>query len=79
MAFLEFLLAAAWAWIVAANVLQRITHRLMAVVAVRPVDMAVVMIVVMMIVIAVGTMYVRFLTHLVLLRNKVARDYLAIV
>lgn len=61
MAFLVLLLAATRARIVATNVLQRIAHRFMAVIAMRPVDVVVVMAV---IVIAVGTMHVGFLTHL---------------
>jgi len=60
-AFLVLLLAATRARIVATNVLQRIAHRFMAVIAMRPVDVVVVMAV---IVIAVGTMHVGFLTHL---------------
>ena len=61
MAFLVLLLAATRARIVATNVLQWIAHRFMAVIAMRPVDVVVVMAV---IVIAVGTMHVGFLTHL---------------
>ena len=64
-ALLEFLLAAAGARIVAANVLQGVTHRrLMAVVAVRAVHMAMVVIVrVIMIVVAVRAMNVGLLGH----------------
>lgn len=64
-ALLEFLLAAAGARIVAANVLQGITHRLlMAVVAVRAVHMAMVVIVrVIMIVVAVRAMNMGLLGH----------------
>jgi len=62
-AFLVLLLAATRARIVATNVLQRIAHRFMAVIAMRPVDVVVVMAVIV-IVIAVGTMHVGFLTHL---------------
>ena len=65
-ALLELLLAAAWAWIVAANVLQGVAHRfLMGMAAVRAVDMAMVVIVVIVIVIvvAVGTMDMGLLSH----------------
>jgi len=62
-AFLVLLLAATRARIVATNVLQRIAHRFMAVIAMRPVDVVVVMAAIV-IVIAVGTMHVGFLTHL---------------
>jgi hypothetical protein len=62
-ALLEFFLTAAGARIVAADLFQRIAHRLLvAVVAVRAVDMAVVMLVIV-VMIAVGTMDVGFLTH----------------
>jgi hypothetical protein len=65
-ALLEFLLAAARARIVAANVLQCIAHRLLvSVAAVRAVDMAVVVVVIMVIVIvvAVRTMDMGLLSH----------------
>ena len=66
-ALLEFLLTAARARIVAANVLQRIAHRLLvSVAAVRAVDMAmvVIMVVVMvMIVVAVRAMDMGLLGH----------------
>ncbi|GLO58805.1 hypothetical protein PPUJ20066_48410 [Pseudomonas putida] len=64
-ALLELLLAAARARIVAANVLQGVTNRfLMAVVAVRAVHMAMIMIVVViMIVVAVRAMNMRLLGH----------------
>ena len=67
-ALLEFFLAAAWARIVAANVLQRVAHRLlMSVAAVRAVDMAVivavVVIMVIVIVVAVRTMDMGLLSH----------------
>src|SRR5450830_1933200 len=65
-ALLEFLLAAAWAWIVAANVLQGVAHRLLvSVAAVRAVDMAVVviMVIVIVIVVAVRTMDMGLLSH----------------
>ncbi|ROM52032.1 hypothetical protein BK651_07545 [Pseudomonas rhodesiae] len=61
-ALLEFFLAAARARIVATNVLQGIAHRLLvSVAAVRTVDMAVV--VIMMIVVAVRTMDMGLLSH----------------
>ena len=60
-ALLELGAAAARARIVAANVLQRITHRLVAVVAVRAVH--VVVMVMIMVVVAIGTMYMGFLAH----------------
>lgn len=61
-ALLEFLLAAAWARIIAADVLQRIAHGLLvSVAAVRAVDMAVV--VIMVIVVAVRTMDMGLLSH----------------
>jgi hypothetical protein len=60
-ALLEFLLAAAWARIVAADVLQRIANRVMAMVAVRAVDMIMMRMVV--IVIAIGTVHVGFMVH----------------
>ncbi len=66
MALLEFFLAAAWARIVAANVLQRVAHwLLMSVAAVRAVDMAVAVVVIMVIVIvvAVRTMDMGLLSH----------------
>jgi hypothetical protein len=69
-ALLEFFLAAAWARIVAANVLQRVAHwLLMSVAAVRAVDMAVivavvvVVIMVIVIVVAVRTMDMGLLSH----------------
>jgi len=61
-AFLEFLFATAWAGVVATDTLQRIAHRIMAVVAVRAMNMPVAMIM-LMIVIAVGTMYMWFVIH----------------
>lgn len=73
MALLEFFLAAAWARVVATDVLECIAHRfLRRVVAVRAVHMAVVMIVVMivgmavviMIMIAVRAMNMGLLGHL---------------
>ena len=67
-ALLEFLLTAARARIVAPNVLQRITHRLLvSVAAVRAVYMAVVVVMVVMtvivIVVAVRTMDMGLLSH----------------
>jgi hypothetical protein len=62
-AFLEFLVAAAWAWIVAAYILECIAHRLLvSVVAMGAVNVAVVMIVVV-IMIAVGAMNMVMLVH----------------
>ena len=66
MALLEFLLAAARARVVAANVFQRIAHRLLvSVAAVRAVDMAmvVIMVIVIVIVVAVRTMDMGLLSH----------------
>lgn len=76
-AFLEFLLAAAWARIVAANVLQCVAHRLLwTMVAVRTVDMAMIVMVVV-IVVAVGAVDV-MLVHAKLLRDVISGNYLAI-
>lgn len=61
MALLEFLLAATGARIVTADILQRIAHRIMAVVAMRTVD--VVMMCMVVIVIAIGTVYVGVVIH----------------
>jgi len=58
-AFLVLLLAATRARVIATNVLQRITHRFVAVIAMRAMNVVMVVIVV-----AVGTMYVGLLTHL---------------
>ena len=64
MALLELLLATAWAWVVATDVLERIAHRLLvAMVAVRTVYMAVVVIMMIMIVVAVGAMDMGLLSH----------------
>ena len=60
-ALLELGATATGARIVAANVLQRVAHRLVAVVAVRAVH--VVVMVMIMVVVAVGTMYMGFLAH----------------
>jgi len=64
-ALLELLLASAGAWVVAADVLQGVAHRLLvAVVAVRAVYMAMVVIVVVIVtVVAVGTMDMGLLGH----------------
>ncbi|GLX13710.1 hypothetical protein Pstr01_19490 [Pseudomonas straminea] len=64
MALLEFLLAAAWAGIIAANVLQGIAHWLLRrVVAVRAVHVAVVAMIMVVIVVAVRAMDVGLLGH----------------
>lgn len=65
MAFFEFLLAAARAGVIAADILEAVAHRfLMAVVAVGAVHMAVIMIVgVIMVVIAVRAMDMVVLIH----------------
>jgi hypothetical protein len=68
-ALLELLVAAARAWVVATDVLQGIAHWLLGgVVAVRAVNMAVVMVVMIMIVVAVGAMNMGLLGHCGLLR-----------
>ncbi len=78
-ALLEFLAAAAWARVVAANVFQCVAYRLLVgVVAVRAVNMAMVVIVVVMIVVAVRAMDMRLLGHCGLLRDKIAGNYHAI-
>lgn len=65
MALLEFLAIAAWARVVAADILQGVAHRfLVGVATVRAMDMSVIMIVVMvMIVVAVRAMDVGLLGH----------------
>ena len=65
MAFLEFLLAAAWAGIVAANVFQGVSRRLLvAVIAVRAMHVAVIMVMsVIMVVIAIRAVDVFLLGH----------------
>ncbi len=79
MALLEFLAAAAWARVVAANVFQCVAYRLLVgVVAVRAVNMAMVVIVMVMIVVAVRAMDMRLLGHCGLLRDKIAGNYHAI-
>ncbi|RMN85286.1 Repressor protein c2 [Pseudomonas cannabina] len=65
-AFLEFLVAAAGAWIIAADVLQGVAYRfLVSVTAVRTVDMAVLVVVMIMVVIvvAIGAMNMGLLVH----------------
>lgn len=63
MAFLEFLLASARARIVTTDVLQRVTHGVMAVVAVRAMDMRMVVTVIIVVVVAIGTMHMSFVIH----------------
>lgn len=64
MALLELLFAAAWARIVAANILQGVAHRfLVGVAAVRAVDMTMVVIMVIVIVVAVRTVDMGLLSH----------------
>jgi predicted PurR-regulated permease PerM len=76
-AFLEFLLAAAWARIVASYVLQSVAHRLlMRVAAVRAVYMAVMMVMVMLVVmVAIGTVNVVVLVHRGDSTNKIGAHY----
>jgi hypothetical protein len=62
-ALLEFLLAAARARVIAPDVLQRIAHRVMTMIAVRAMNMPVAMIMMIVVVIAVGTMYMSFVVH----------------
>jgi hypothetical protein len=64
-AFLEFLFATAWAWVVAANVFQGVARRfLVAVVAVRAMHVAVIMAVcVIVVVVAVRAVDVFLLGH----------------
>lgn len=81
MAFLEFLLATAWAGVVATDIFQGVAHRLLvSMVAVWAMHVTVVMIMLMigLGVVAVGTVYVGLLVHVRLLRNEIAGDYLAI-
>ena len=64
-AFLEFLVAAAWAGIIAANVLQGVAHRLlMGMAAVGTVHMAVIVVMMVVVVIAIRAMYMGLLVHL---------------
>jgi len=66
MALLEFLLAAAGAGIVAANIFQRIARRLLgSMIAVRAMNVAMVVVVmiVVMVVVAIGTVHVGLLGH----------------
>ncbi|KPW50003.1 Repressor protein c2 [Pseudomonas syringae pv. coriandricola] len=63
-AFLEFLVAAAWARIVATHVLQRVAHGfLVRVTAVRAVDMAVLVVVMIVVVVAIRAMNMGLLVH----------------
>ncbi|BAP80111.1 repressor protein c2 [Pseudomonas sp. MT-1] len=62
-ALLELFLAAAWAGIVPTDILQRITHRIVAVVAMRAVYMPVVLVCVVVVVIAIGTVHMCFMVH----------------
>lgn len=79
MALLEFFLTAAWARIIPADILQRIANRIMAMVAVRAVDVPLICMVVFVIVVAIRTVHVGFMVHrCCLLGDKVAGDYLAI-
>lgn len=81
MTFLEFLLATAWAGVVATDIFQGVAHRLLvSMVAVWAMHVTVVMIMLMigLGVVAVGTVYVGLLVHVDLLRNEIAGDYLAI-
>jgi hypothetical protein len=79
-AFLELLLAAARARVVAPDVFQGVTHWLvMAVIAMWAVDMIMTVVMVMvMVMVAVRAVNVGLLGHAELLRNKVAGNYLAI-
>ncbi|POD73638.1 hypothetical protein BKM17_19510 [Pseudomonas syringae group genomosp. 3] len=64
MAFLEFLVAAARARIVATHVLQRVAHRfLVRVTAVRTVDMALLVVVMIVVVVAIRAMNMGLLVH----------------
>ena len=64
-ALLEFLVAATWAGIIAANVFQRVTHRLlMGMAAVWTVHMAVIVVVMIVIMVAIRAMYMGLLVHL---------------
>lgn len=76
-ALLEFFLTAARARIIPADILQRIANRVMAMVAVRAVDVP--LICMLVIVVAIRTVHVGFMVHRCsLLGDKVAGDYLAI-
>lgn len=64
-ALLEFLVAAAWAGIIAANVFQRVAHRLlMGMAAVWTVHMAVIVVVMVVVMVAIRAMYMGLLVHL---------------
>jgi hypothetical protein len=82
-AFLEFLLTAAGAGVIAPDVFQGIARRLLvSMVAVRAMHVTVVMVMVMVMVmlgvVAIGAVYVGLLVHVRLLGNEIAGDYLAI-
>jgi hypothetical protein len=80
-AFLEFLLAAAGAGVVAPDVFQGVARRLLvSMVAVRAMHVTVIMVMVMVMlgVVAIGAVYVGLLVHVRLLGNEIAGDYLAI-
>ena len=64
-ALLKLLFATAGARIVPTNILQRIAHRVVAVIAMRAVNMTmiVVCVVVVVVVIAIGTVHVGFVVH----------------
>ncbi|QIQ73577.1 Repressor protein c2 [Pseudomonas coronafaciens pv. striafaciens] len=65
-AFLEFLVAAAWAWIVATHILQGVAHRvLVSVTAVRTMNVGVlvVMMIMVVIVVAIWAMNMGLLVH----------------
>ncbi|RXF64366.1 repressor [Pseudomonas syringae] len=63
-AFLEFLVAAAWAGIVTTDILEGVAHwLLMGVTAVRTVYMAVLVVVVIVIMVAIGAMHMGLLVH----------------
>ena len=79
MAFLEFLLAAAGAGVVAAYVLECIADRfLMRVIAMRAVHMAMVVVMSVIVVVAVWAVDVWLLIHCCLPGEEMAGDYLAI-
>lgn len=79
MAFLELLLATARAGVVAADIFQGVAHRLLvSMVAVRAMHVTVIVVMIRLGVVAVGTVYVGLLVHVLLLRNEIAGDYLAI-
>lgn len=75
-AFLEFLQAAAGARIIATHIFELVANWLL-MVAMRAMDVALMMIMVM-IVVAIRAVYVRLLGHTKLLRDEISGDYLAI-